>query len=363
MKIFPLIAVYSFIFLSIFTLLLFFFIIVRRIIIRSQEKKLNRQYKEIEKDILKAISLTDERLSLLIARRYKGYHKALIKVLFDYIEVVSGPGREQLKIIFDNSLKRKYLKELDSPKLRKRLRATRLFAFFPDSQEINKFVGLFEDKPIIMLAAISALSKIASPRTISFIFQAFWRDPNPNMGAYFNVMLGIGEDIEPYVKKSLKKSLSSEKLGILIEVIGHLHLRNLYSDILAYSDHEDKEIRTKLARALGNLSVPEAINTLKKLSSDSNWQVRTQAIKSLGKLKSLDSLDILTHFMFSPLWYERLNAGYALGRVGAPGIARLRELSKQKEDRFASEMAAMILNNFIYFGRGREQGVPWNLLT
>ncbi|MEA2004928.1 MAG: hypothetical protein U9O50_01455 [Acidobacteriota bacterium] len=40
--------------------------------------------------------------------------------------------------------------------------------------------------------------------------------------------------------------------------------------------------------------------------------------------------------------------GYGLANMGPQGIRRLKQVSKQKKDRYASEMATMVLNDIIY---------------
>jgi len=348
MKISLIIIVYSLLFLLLLSVSLFLFIILRRIEIKYRENSFSRNYQRIEKDILQLITFPHRELSAEIARRHQSHPKVLTKVLFDYIEQIEGQGKEQLKRIFDYSLKLKCLKDIYSWRLVRRLRATHLFVVFSEPSEAAHIMRLLNDKPLVRLVAVHALSHIRSPQAISYIFHAFEKDPNPNARTYINIMCGLGKNIDHYVKIYLKKSLSIEKLGLLIELVGAVPLRSLYQDIVFFAEHPEKEIRTKIARALGKMVMPQSYEVLFQLSQDGAWVVRAQALKSLGKLKDLRALDILTDALFSPFWHVRYNAGYSLANLGLPGINRLRAIAQQKEDPFASDMATMVMDEIVY---------------
>jgi predicted transcriptional regulator with HTH domain len=344
---------YSLVLLLFITLSLFLYIVLRRIILKSLEKKFDRKYQKIEKDILALITFPDRELSAEIARRHQSHPKILTKVLFDYIEQIEGQGKDELKKIFDYSLKIKCLKDIYSRRLIKRLRAIHLFVVFSEPTETVHIMRLLNDKPLVRLVAVQALSRIRSPHALSYIFQAFERDSNSNARTYINIMFGLGAKIEYQVKTYLRKSLSLEKLGLLIELAGAIPLRSLYQDIIFFAHHPDKEIRTKVARALGKMLIPDSFEILSQLSQDDVWIVRAQAIKSLGNLKDLRALDILTDGLFSPFWHVRYNAGYSLASLGLSGIKRLRAVSQQKEDPYASDMAVMVMDEIVY-SEGRD---------
>ena len=118
------------------------------------------------------------------------------------------------------------------------------------------------------------------------------------------------------------------------------------------ADHPEKEIRIRAARALGALNRPfeEATQALRRLATDEAWEVQAQAIKSMGKLKIIHALDLLTKALFSPHWYCRLNAAVAMTQLRPEGIRRLKKIASQKKDRYASEMAQMILADTVTTG-------------
>jgi len=344
------IITYSLVFLFSSSLALFVYLILRRVVIQHQETLFQERYQKIEKEVLELMTSSQKNLALEIAKRYKSYPQVLTKVLFDYTEQIKGKAKNQLKKIFDHALKEKCLKDIYSRRLSRRLKTTHLFVVFSDDSEATHILKLLNDKPIVKLVAINALSRIPSSRTLSLIFQAFENDPVSNARTYINIMYGLGNKIEAQVKNYLRKPLSEEKLNLLIELVGAIPLRSLYQDILFFADHPEKEIRIKIARALGHMRIPTSMDILVRLADDEAWEVSAQAMKSLGKLGDAQAIEVLSKGMFSPFWHVRFNAGHGLAKLGETGFKHLQRVKKQKKDRYASEMANMVLNETIYSG-------------
>ncbi|MFW6124088.1 MAG: HEAT repeat domain-containing protein [Acidobacteriota bacterium] len=265
------------------------------------------------------------------------------------MESIKGEQRNQLKAIFNQALRKKTLRDINSFRLRKRLRATRVFIMFSSFYDSNQIMKLLRDKPAVRLAALDSLARVSNEEAISQIFNVFIKDPDPNIQEYMNVLFSLGQKAEHLIKIYLKKPLSNKKLALLIEITGAIPLPNLYPELLRFLEHQEMEIRTKLARALGNLNTPlsEIRKALMKLARDKAWQVRAQALKSLGNLQNFQALDLLTESLFSPHWHCRRNAGFALLKLGQKGFKRLQQIANQKKDKYAAEMAQMVLEESI----------------
>ncbi len=343
-----LIASGSLAFLFLFTVSLFVFILLRRFFLVYQGARQGRLYRLTEGDILEALSAEDIGSAFRVAERHRFHPSVLTNVLLDYGVILSGEGKERLRVIFDLALKEKCLKDLSSVWTIKRLKSARLFVLFFNPGESSILFNLLHDKPIVKLAAITALARMPNPETLQLIFKAFEEDQGPAVRSYFNIMFGLGERIESLVQAGLTKPLSAQKLALLIELVGAIPLRTLAAEIRSFSDHPDKEIRIRVARALGKLLIPDAVSTLVALAADEAWEVKAQALKSLGKLKNPETLGILMQSLFSPNWYVRYNAGYGLAGMGKEGLRRLKQVAAQKEDRYASEMSVMVLNDLAY---------------
>ncbi len=352
MNISLIIVIYSLVFLLSFSTLLFFYLILRRVIVEIEEKKFQERYQKIERDILQIITNPQEERALEIAQKYKTFPDVLTKVLVNYVEQIEGIAKEQLKKIFDSALKNRCLKDIYSKRQIKRLKATYLFVIFSGRTDTEHILRLLSDRPVVKLVAINALSRIPTSQTISYIFEVFARDSVSNARTYINIMYGLGDRIRNHVRKYLTLPLPIDKLALLIEIVGAIPLRSLYQDIVRFAGHPEKEIRIKVARALGHLRIPESLDILIALAEEEAWEVNAQAMKSLGKLGDLRAAEVLIKAMFSPFWHVRLNAGQALAGLGAHGIKRLKEVKGQEKDRYASDMATMVLDEIIYAGEG-----------
>ena len=252
------VAAYSLLFLLLFAVSLFAFIMGRRLVLERRQAWFRRVYGQIEKDVLEAISFLDSNFSLEVARKHLAHQEVLTRVLLDFGDIIVGEGRDQLRVIFNQAVKSRCLKHLASRRTVKRLQSVRLFILFFDPAESPVLFRLLEDKPIIKLAVVNALSRIPSPDTLEHIFRAFETDSGFTVRAYFNIMFGLGNRIEPLVKRSLTKALSTDKLGLLVELIGAIPLRNLHQEVVALAGHPDKEIRVRVARTLGKLLTDDA---------------------------------------------------------------------------------------------------------
>jgi len=336
------------VFFLLFSIALFAFIILRRLVIRRRDDLFESRYLRIEQDVLRAISAGEDSAAVEVAERYRGQRKVLTQVLIDFLDMISGRGQEVLKVVFDHALRERSLKDLRSPFVARRLQATRLAGLLSTPPEKALLVDLLKDKPIIRLAAVNTLVQFPDRESLALVFQAFEQESCPNIHTYTNIIFGAGERIEPFVKACLAKSPPVEKLSLLIELAGTIPLPSLYPEVAARAGHPDKEVRIKVAKALSKFLIPESYEVLERMAGDREWEVQAQALKGLGKLKNPGALVILTRGLYSPVWHVRNNAREGLINLGSLGIRRLQEISRQKEDRFASDMAAMGLEDFSY---------------
>jgi hypothetical protein len=340
---------YSVYILILFALLILLYIVLRRIYQRVKDKRFHRRYLRIEGELLNALSTPGLESAVRLAEEYKKFPNVLTKLLLDYAKVLGGPEKERLKIIYRIALEKKSLRDLASRRSMRRLRATRLFGFFIDPTKLDSMFKLLEDKPIVRLAAVQAISKLPTKETLPLVFKAFEADSCRNIHSYINIIFSLGGKAEANIREALKKRISFEKIALLIELAGAIPIRSLCPDILPFAGHPEKEIRIKVARALGGLLIPDSVPVLIRLASDEAWEVQAQAIKSLGKLKSPEALDILAESFYSKNWYVRFNARAGLMNLGQAGVRRLEEIAQQTRDAYAAAMAAMALHDMNLF--------------
>ena len=345
------VVLFSFLYLLCLSASLFLFIFLRRLAVEAREKRDREVYAGMEEDLLEVLTAANPRKeAMAFARKHRARPRVLKQLLVAYREALTGRALEPLKDIFERTIRWKCLRELKSPWLATRLQNVRLFVDFSRPEEAVHLVRLLHDKPVIRLAALNALTGIASKDTLAYIFELFETDPAPNQFAYSNIFFSLGQRIEPFLRASLRRTLPAEKTGLLIEMAGRLLLRGLYPDIVGFARHSDKELRIRTARALGRLHVPSSVKVLSALAEDQAWEVQAQALRSLGSLQDWKTLPLIGRGLFSPHWHVRYNAGYALAAFGLIGILQLQEISRQREDRYAADMAAMVLDNVVLAG-------------
>ncbi len=334
---------YIFLFLLLLSAALFLFILLRRLVIQHREAVFRIRYLEIEQEVLQAIAAGDISAAVAAALKHRRRPEVLTQVLVNFAEMISGRGREVLRTIFDHALKRRFLKDLRSPFVARRLRATRLIGLFAASSERALLVDLLRDKPIVRLAAANALTHVPDRESLALVFEAFEKDSGPDIHAYANIIFGAGQRIEPLVREALSKNPSPERLSLLIELVGAIPLRSLAPLLPPFTRHPDKEVRIKTAKALAALRSPDSFDVLIEMAADKDWEVQAQALRGLGNLRNPEALEVLSKGLFSPAWHVRWNAREGLLSLGPEGVRRLREAAEQKEDRFAADMARMAL--------------------
>jgi len=333
------------IFLLLFSITLFVFIISRRLVIQRRDALFMDRYLAMEQDLLQAISEGGRQPAVDVARKYESQRSVLTHILIDFLDMISGRGQETLKVVFECALRDRCLKDLRSHFLVRRLQATRLAGLFSGPSERARLVDRLKDRPIIRLAAVNALVQSPDEESLAMVFQAFEEESCPNVHTYTNIIYGAGEKVEPFVREHLKQTRSTEKLSLLLELAGAIPLPSLFPDVAGFGGHPEKEVRIKVAKALGKFLVPESYALLERMASDKEWEVQAQALRALGNLKNPGALVLLTRGLFSPVWHVRNNAREGLINLGPLGIRRLEEVARQKSDRYASDMASMALED------------------
>ncbi len=345
------VVLYSFVYLSLLSGSLFLFIFTRRLVVERRERRDQALYDAMETDLLAVLTAADPAAAAGdFAFRYRGRPRVLKRLLVAYREAMVGRSLEPLKAIFEMTIGPRCLRELRSPWLTTRLQNVRLFVDFSKPEEAARLVELLNDKPVVRLAALNAIAGIASQDMLTVIFDLFEKDPKPNFYAYSNVLNSLGQRIEPFVRTCLAKPLPPDKIGLLIELAGRLLFRGLYGEIVGFARHPDKELRLRTARALGRLLVPAGRRPLMALAADPAREVQAQALRSLGYLQDPRTIPVLVKALFSPNWHVRYNAGHAVAAFGPVGLEQLREIARQRSDRYASDMAAMVLDDVILAG-------------
>lgn len=349
------VVLFSPVFLVVFSLALLLFITVRRLLSDYRQRRFRKKYLEIEPEFMEALFSPDPEAPLKFALRHRKNWKVIARLLLDYKQVVSGEAGERLRKIFLTVLKPRCYRLLASRLVSRRLQGVSLFFAFFEPEDVKTFQKIINDQPVIRLAALTVLARTSDEKAIRIIFQAFEQDEVSRAPSYFYIMSALGEKAEPYLRESMRKPLPPEKIALLVELAGKIPLRTLARELKALADSPDKEIRIRVARALGRMADPDSLSTLLRLAADEAWEVQAQAVRSLASFKTPEALQVCYRGLFSPSWHVRHNSARALAALGEQGLEKLREATVQNEDAYARDMATMILDEMSIFGQG-EQG-------
>jgi HEAT repeat protein len=95
----------------------------------------------------------------------------------------------------------------------------------------------------------------------------------------------------------------------------------------------DDDVRIRAARALGRIGLPSALPALVRATDSSQpMALRAVAARALGDLGGPGPVEFLEVLLGDPDYRVSTNAGQSMTRVGAAGLARLRQLSRQPGD-------------------------------
>jgi hypothetical protein len=106
------------------------------------------------------------------------------------------------------------------------------------------------------------------------------------------------------------------------------------------------------AAATSRLSLSET--ELARGLSDPIWPVRAQAVKVVGVLRILNLIPQVCQCLSDGQWWVRYNSAHTLVQLGAAGVEALSYISQFGDDRFARDMARLILSEAIM---GQNQSV------
>jgi HEAT repeat protein len=332
-------------FLAASAVVVFLHIIVHRLLQSRKDRRFAREYGRLERILLETLSHPGPDVDLTFRATQPAPPAVLAQLLIDYSRVVGGETREILRRVCDTPLREAFLRDLRSRRLQRRLRAARLFGLLVSPGDTDIMLRLLGDRPLVRLAAMHALSHVASERVLDVIFEAYAADEDANAHSYTNIFFGLGLRAEAHVRRGLASTdLSSAKTGLLIEVAGAIPLRSLSEEVMAMAGNPDNEIRVRVARALGGILLPESGPVLERLAADPGWEVQAQAVKSLGRLAAPGAAEVLERALSSKSWHVRLNACQALLLLQDEGIRRLRKVQAESDDRFAADIALMGLS-------------------
>ncbi|MCA0983841.1 HEAT repeat domain-containing protein [Halobacillus yeomjeoni] len=138
--------------------------------------------------------------------------------------------------------------------------------------------------------------------------------------------------------------VSPELQGVFLEIIGKRKAMNQLPLLTTLLRREEKEIRLKAMRAIGDIGMilePEAIFDFLFSSS---WEERVLAIYVIQSCKLEQAIpELVNHSIQDKNWWVRVRAAETLYAFGEKGRKELKDVADTHEDIFAKDIANKVL--------------------
>ncbi len=200
-------------------------------------------------------------------------------------------------------------------------------------------------------AALRALGRIKDTTAIPALVDALgypdtWLPPRIS-----EILVSIGQEAAPSLKKELKSSQSESKRGLAAEILGCLEDKSAVMTLIDALSDISPEVRAKSATALGKLKDSGAVNVLLELLiSDPIPFVRVRVAQALGSIGHPAVIDYLVNVLKDPEWWVRVRAVESLEQFGENAVSALL-IALEDDDLEVRRRSAMALEKIGYVGK------------
>jgi hypothetical protein len=261
--------------------------------------------------------------------------QALEPTVLDMLRKVRGESRQRLVdlVVAQGTVDRMHRRARGLGAVR-RAHAAELLGLLGQLQSRDDLVGLLDDRdPEVRLVAARALGELGDPAAAGPLLQALVRERSVPLRVVARSLARLG----PMGGTVLVEGLASANplaRAVCAEICGLVGVTAAQSVLLEVMEHdEDKDVRIRAARALGRIGLPSALPALVRATDSSQpMALRAVAARALGDLGGPGPVEFLEVLLKDPDHRVSTNAGQSLSRVGAAGLARLRQVARQPGD-------------------------------
>jgi HEAT repeat protein len=276
-------------------------------------------------------SLEHQRLLALPA----GTWRALEPTVLDLLRKVRGDSRQRLValVVGQGTLDRMRRQARGLGAVR-RAHAAELLGLLCRPEGRDDLVRLLDDRdPEVRLVAARALGELGDPTAAGPLLDSLVRTRSVPLRVVARSLARLG----PTAGTMLVEGLGSQNAltrAVCAEICGLVGVTAAQSVLLDVMDREeDEDVRIRAARALGRIGLPSALPALVRATDSSQpMALRAVAARALGDLGGPGPVEFLEVLLGDPDYRVSTNAGQSMTRVGAAGLARLRQLSRQPGD-------------------------------
>ncbi|WP_175428241.1 HEAT repeat domain-containing protein [Bacillus solimangrovi] len=139
-------------------------------------------------------------------------------------------------------------------------------------------------------------------------------------------------------------NVSPKLQSLFIEVLGKRKVASQLPLITSLLNDENKELRLKALRSIGNIGITLVDESVFKLLSSDDWQERVLAIFVIRNCKLERAIPILVEESLQDMnWWVRVRSAQALASFGELGHKKLEWASQFHEDAYARDIAKKTL--------------------
>jgi hypothetical protein len=261
--------------------------------------------------------------------------QALEPTVLDMLRKVRGESRKRLVdlVVAQGTVDRMRRRARGLGAVR-RAHAAELLGLLGQAESRDDLVRLLDDRdPEVRRVAARALGELGDPAAAEPLLGALVRERSVPLRVVARSLARLGPTGGTVLVEGLA-SANPLARAVCAEICGLVGVTAAQSVLLEVMEHdEDKDVRIRAARALGRIGLPSALPALVRATDSSQpMALRAVAARALGDLGGPGPVEFLEVLLKDPDHRVSTNAGQSLSRVGAAGLARLRQVARQPGD-------------------------------
>lgn len=261
--------------------------------------------------------------------------RALEPTVLDMLRKVRGESRERLvALVVAQGTVERMRQRTHQPGAVGRAHAAELLGLLRRPEALDDLVSLLRDRdPEVRLVAARALGELGDPVAAPALLGTLVSVRPVPLRVVARSLARLGPRIATTLVDGLR-SPDALVRSVCAEISGLLGVTAAQSALLAVARQDDDEdVRIRAVRALGRVGLPSALPVLVRATDgDQPAPLRAVAAGALGELGGAGPVEFLEVLLGDSDHRVSSNAGRAMTRIGAAGVARLRQIAEQAGD-------------------------------
>ncbi|MBD3680030.1 MAG: HEAT repeat domain-containing protein [Rhodobacteraceae bacterium] len=297
-------------------------IVVRVVSLKSTETALSEE-RALAARLIKFTGVGDEEAMLSILKASQP--KTVIKVAFDFMQMVRGEEAEKVRAVLQRSGLPDYIRrQLRSSRVSMRVHAAELLQLFPAPSTRTALLRALRDAhPEVRLAAAIGLLKLGYQDRLRDLLELV--GPTAQHSARVFEMFN---NAPPQAYSELLKIAADPRMDDFVrsEAIRAMATKGDLSFLAALkklSTDASPVVAAAAVEALGRLGHPTGVSDIRRALESDIWELRAAAAEAMGRGGFYMFAHELGSLLHDPEWVVQYAAAKALARLGAEGQKQL----------------------------------------